>query len=209
MIKLLLLLLPLELKPTVGFGLSNNVLPFFPICHQLSPSSHSQHLKISYMIKLWNQFIWFGIWMNDESVSQEELKFLSIAETEGKRSPMRLNHKWTDNINIHFKEKWWEVMDSTLLFQNMGEGRLCESHIFPHPGRIACCPAPDRRPPATKTLHTICGNDTNIVSSSWWWAYKRPKYVEQIISAINHSVASSWFSSLRLYCDARGNVHQI
>ena len=44
---LLLLLLPLALQPTVGFGLSNNVLPFFPICHQLSPSSHSQHLKIS------------------------------------------------------------------------------------------------------------------------------------------------------------------
>ena len=43
-----LLLLPLTLQPTVGFGLSNNVLPFFPICHQLSPSSHSQHLKISF-----------------------------------------------------------------------------------------------------------------------------------------------------------------
>ena len=44
----LLLLLPLALQPTVGFGLSNNVLPFFPICHQLSPSSHSQHLKTSF-----------------------------------------------------------------------------------------------------------------------------------------------------------------
>ena len=42
-----LLLLPLTLQPTVGFGLSNNVL-FFPICLQLSPSSHSQHLKISF-----------------------------------------------------------------------------------------------------------------------------------------------------------------
>jgi len=40
--------LPLALQPTVGFGLSNNVLPFFPICHQLSASSHSQHLKISF-----------------------------------------------------------------------------------------------------------------------------------------------------------------
>ena len=38
----------MALQPTVGFGLSNNVLPFFPICHQLSPSSHSQHLKISF-----------------------------------------------------------------------------------------------------------------------------------------------------------------
>ena len=42
------LLLPLALQPTVGFGLSNIVLPFCPICHQLSPSSHSQHLKISF-----------------------------------------------------------------------------------------------------------------------------------------------------------------
>ena len=40
------LLLPLSLQPTMGFGLSNKVLPFFPICHHLSPSSHSQHLKI-------------------------------------------------------------------------------------------------------------------------------------------------------------------
>ena len=40
--------LPSALQPSVGFGLSNNVLPFFPICHQLCPSSHSQHLKISF-----------------------------------------------------------------------------------------------------------------------------------------------------------------
>ena len=32
---MLLLLLPLALQPTVGFGLSNNDLPSFPICHQL------------------------------------------------------------------------------------------------------------------------------------------------------------------------------
>ena len=42
------LLLPLALQPAVGFGLSNNVLPFFPICHQFSPSSHSQDVKISF-----------------------------------------------------------------------------------------------------------------------------------------------------------------
>ena len=85
---------------------------------------------------------------------------------------------------------------------------LCYSS-FPHPGRIACCPAPDRRPPSTKGLHTICGNNTSIVSTSWWWAYKWPKLVEQIISAINHLVASSWFSSLLIYNDARANAHQI
>jgi len=43
-----ILLLPLALQPTVGFGLSNNTSPFFPIYHQLSPSSHSQHLKIPF-----------------------------------------------------------------------------------------------------------------------------------------------------------------
>jgi hypothetical protein len=31
----------LALQPNVGFGLSNNIPPFFSICHQLSPSSHS------------------------------------------------------------------------------------------------------------------------------------------------------------------------
>ena len=43
-----IILLPSALQPTVGFGLSNSVLQFFPICHQLSPSPHSQHLKISF-----------------------------------------------------------------------------------------------------------------------------------------------------------------
>ena len=73
-----------------------------------------------------------------------------------------------------------------------------QSHNLPHPGRIACCSAPNSRPPTTKALHTICGNNTSIVSSSWWWAYKCPKHVEHIISATKHSIASSWFSSLHL-----------
>ena len=42
-------------------------------------------------------------------------------------------------------------------------------------------------------------HNASTVSSSWWWAYKCPKHVEQIISAINHSVASSWFSSLCIF----------
>jgi len=74
---------------------------------------------------------------------------------------------------------------------------------------IACCPAPDRRPPATKALHTICSNKTSIESSSWWWAYKCLKHVEQITSAIKHSVPSSWFSSQHLNNDARTNKHLI
>ena len=87
-----------------------------------------------------------------------------------------------------------------------GWGKLCD---WLHPGSIACCSAPKSRLPATKALHTICGNNTSIVSSSWWWVYKCRKHVEQIISAIKHSVTSSWFSSVRLYYDARTNMHQI
>ena len=34
----------------VFFGLSNNTLPFSLIYHQLSPTSHSQHLKISFIV---------------------------------------------------------------------------------------------------------------------------------------------------------------
>ena len=90
-----------------------------------------------------------------------------------------------------------------------GWGRLCNSHNFPHPGRIACCSARNSRPSATKALHTICDNNTSIVSSSWWWAYKCPKHVEQIINSIKHSVATSWFSSQRKYNDARKNIYQI
>ena len=99
----------------------------------------------------------------------------------------------------------WCVMPSLLVVGGQVQGsRLCVrdegscSSSFPHPGRIACCSAPNSRPPATNALHTICANNTSIVSSSWWWAYKCPKHVEQIIIAINHSVASSWFSSLRI-----------
>ena len=45
---LYILLLPLALQLAVGFGLSNSTSPFVPIYHQFSPSSHSQHLKISF-----------------------------------------------------------------------------------------------------------------------------------------------------------------
>ena len=41
-------LLPLVLQPIVGFGLSKNTPQFFPIYHQLSPSSQSHHLNISF-----------------------------------------------------------------------------------------------------------------------------------------------------------------
>ena len=62
-----------------------------------------------------------------------------------------------------------QVQGSRLCIRDEGS---CSSS-FPHPGHIA-----------------------SIVWSSWWWAYKYPKHVEQIISAINTSVASSWVSSL-------------
>ena len=78
--------------------------------------------------------------------------------------------------------------------------RLCIRDERPHPKCIAAT--------SNKASHIICGNNTSIVSCSWWWACKCPKYVEQIISAINHSVASSWFCSLCLHNDALTNIHQ-
>ena len=50
---ILLLLLVLALQPAVGFGLSNNTSPFVRIYHQLCPSSHSQHLRISIHFSPW------------------------------------------------------------------------------------------------------------------------------------------------------------
>jgi len=94
---------------------------------------------------------------------------------------------------------WWR---SAVMCRQVGYGSgMREKH-----GITSCCPEPDRRLPAT--LHTICGNNASIVSDCCWWVYKNPKHVEQI-SAINPSVASSWFPSLRIYNDARSNTHQI
>ena len=70
--------------------------------------------------------------------------------------------------------------------------RLSSCNI-PHHERIAGCPAPDLQQPANKASHTIGGNNTHVVSNSWWWTYKCPKHAEHIISAINLSVASSRF----------------
>ena len=116
-----------------------------------------------------------------------------------------------------FHSSWFDhpiTQLSSLCYKRREEHQLdapeCDlSHNFPHPGRTACCSAPNSRPPATMALHTISGNNTSIVSSSWWWAFMCPKHAEQIISAIKHSVASSWFSSLSLYYDARTNIQQI
>ena len=77
-------------------------------------------------------------------------------------------------------------------------------------GRLLRAEQKAMRPPATKALHTIRGNNTSIVSSSRWWACKCLKHVEQIIRAKKHSVASSWFSSLSLRCEwcrARHHSH--
>jgi hypothetical protein len=65
----ILLLLPLALQPAVGFGLSKNTSPFVPNYHQLSPFSHSQHLKIS--------FHFFSPSFPGSSFSSRPVQFLS------------------------------------------------------------------------------------------------------------------------------------
>ena len=64
-----LLLILLALQPAVGFGLSNNTSPFFPIYHQPSPPSYSQHLKIS--------FYFFSPSFPGSSSSSRPFQFLS------------------------------------------------------------------------------------------------------------------------------------
>ena len=65
----------------------------------------------------------------------------------------------------------WCAMPWLLVVRGQVQGsRLCvrdercfltgQSRNIPHPRRIACCPAPDLRPPATKALHTMGGNNT-------------------------------------------------
>ena len=63
------LLLPLALRPAVGFGLSNNTSSFFPIYPQLCPSSHFQHLEIS--------FYYFSPSFPGSSSSSRPFQFLS------------------------------------------------------------------------------------------------------------------------------------
>jgi hypothetical protein len=65
---LLFLLLPLALQPVVGFGLSNSSPPFCSIYHQLSPSSHSQHLI---------SFYFFSLFFPGPSPSFRPFQFLS------------------------------------------------------------------------------------------------------------------------------------
>ena len=49
----------------------------------------------------------------------------------------------------------------------VADGRLLGAELLAmRPGRIACCSAPNSLPSATEALHTICGNNTSIVSSS-------------------------------------------
>ena len=120
-----------------------------------------------------------------------------------------LHEKMTSKFTWHYMRQWpasprditWENDQQVhVKFEgNKLQWDRCCSSSFPHLGHIACCPAPDRRPPTTKALHTKCDNNTIIVSSSWWWACKCPKHVEQIMSAVKHSVASSCFPSLSSY----------
>jgi len=76
------------------------------------------------------------------------------------------HHQELETILVYYR--MWCVMPWLLVVGGQMRGsRLCvrnegscatESQNFPLPRRIACCPASDRRPPATKALHTTCGN---------------------------------------------------
>ena len=85
-----------------------------------------------------------------------------------------------------------QVQSSRLCVQEEG---CCTTAVVHHPSSWTHSLLPYTWPPTTsnQALHTIGGNNTHIVSSSWWWAWKCPKHVEHIVSAIKHSVTFSWF----------------
>jgi hypothetical protein len=82
-----------------------------------------------------------------------------------------------------------------LLCPTSGAQDYIHDCVVQHPSYWTHSLLPCIWPPTTsnQALHTIGGNNTHIASSSWWWVQKCPKHVELIISAINHSVTSSWF----------------
>ena len=73
--------------------------------------------------------------------------------------------------------------------------RMLHDGVVQHPSFWTHSLLPCTWHPTTnnKALHTIDSNNTHIISSSLWWAQECPKHVEHIISAIKHSVTSSWF----------------
>ena len=110
------------------------------------------------------------------------LLHLSVQHVSGIYTPIiRSSRLYLCYYCIRCVKPWLQVVGG-----QVQDSRLCVRYEGSY------CHAPDRRPPATKALHTTCGNNTSIVSSSWWWAGKCLKHVEQIISPINHSVASSF-----------------
>ena len=91
---------------------------------------------------------------------------------------------------------WRVVYNSWLLVV----GKSTKSNSIPHPGRIACCPAPEFSTTNNQELYTTRHTSSIVVGSSWW-VYSCPKYVEQITSSIKHFVASTWSPShLNLMC---------
>ena len=83
-----------------------------------------------------------------------------------------------------------------------GKRDVARLAVVQHPSSWTGSLVPCTWHPTTRNqaLHTIDSNNTHIVSSSWWCAEKCPKHVEHIISAMNHSVASSWFFFFYAYC---------
>jgi hypothetical protein len=88
-----------------------------------------------------------------------------------------------------FSYNMWRVVPWLLVVGGQVQcSRICVLDAYPVTLHLSA----DHQQPRHYTPHVVT---KSIVSSSWWWAYKCPKHVEQITSSINHWVASSWFCS--------------
>ena len=149
---------------------------------------------------------------NTTGVYNEALVYLCVEKTSG----------WLEGeqISIVYRVKLiWCIFVHASLYMHREENQLvatewfialvisstCFGHLYahhqeletilvllPHMVRNALFAGGRRSGAGQQALRTICGNNTSIASSTWWWAYECPNHVEQITSAINHSVASSW-----------------
>ena len=149
---------------------------------------------------------WCGVLLENLTGLQLVKKFPAFHRTRrfitALTSVHHLSLSWASPIQSIYPHptSWRSILISTHLCLGLPNGLLPSS--FPSKTLYTPLSSPIR---ATCPAHlilldfitrTILGE--KYKSFSWWWAYKCPKQLEQIISAITHSVASSWFSSLRL-----------
>ena len=130
-------------------------------------------------IQVWCMFVRASLCMStEESQLDATVWFIALIICSTCFGRLYAHHQELDTILVLLLHMVCNALVAATRLCVRDEGSCSSS--FLHPGRIACWPASDHRPPATKTLHTIRGNNTSIISSAWWWTYKCPKILSRL-----------------------------